>query len=689
MANGEQKAKSVVVLPIILVAMIALSVVTGYTFFKKATNKNLQDLSNVKMLELKANLSSELALVRQMVKDPMIRAYIKDPTDEATAALAIPTLGGFMQSFPSKTIFWVSDKDKAFWSDLKYSYTVDAEDPNSYWYKMTLYETPEYNFNINYNPDLNQTNLWVNAVVRDENKNPIGIAGTSIPLTAMMDILYSTIDKKTQFYIYDKNGIVQIARDKSLLGAGVTVKSQFKALENLKNLTPTSQVIQNCAGFDILVNSIDFLGYYMVIGVSANALDVVPYCLTPLAVGFVILLIVVIAIAFSKLYALLRVLVRAAEDLSSGHADLRKRIVLDVPSYFGIIKSLSNALNAFIEKLQGIVKAVKSANQVLSASGTTLKDSAADTASSITEIISNIDNMAENFNRQSDSVHSTSSAVTQITSNISSLENMIETQSQSVERATGDVGQIVNNIKAVNDISTSLSESFVELRKKTKTSVEHNAQMGKMITDIQEQSKALHDANVTIASIAEQTNLLAMNAAIEAAHAGKLGQGFAVVAGEIRKLSETSNMQTKTIGEKLSAIEESIEAIVGTAKVSQEVMTSTANQIETTDNLVQKIAESMKTQTADTDQLTLVINTLDQNSSQVKSAAVEMTQASSAILSEVRNLEEASDAIKGGMSEMSIGAKKINETGATLSGETNNLSSAIEGVREQLGQFEV
>lgn len=152
------------------------------------------------------------------------------------------------------------------------------------------------------------------------------------------------------------------------------------------------------------------------------------------------------------------------------------------------------------------------------------------------------------------------------------------TQDQAIqlEKTNEQVGELNQSIQSINEQKQKVVETSVEssiasvkgremvshLEQSHSNSHQASEDISIGITKLYGKIQDISRVTQVINGIAEQTNLLALNASIEAAQAGEHGNGFAVVAGEVRKLAKQANTRTAEIKEVISGIEQEMEKII-------------------------------------------------------------------------------------------------------------------------------
>ena len=167
------------------------------------------------------------------------------------------------------------------------------------------------------------------------------------------------------------------------------------------------------------------------------------------------------------------------------------------------------------------------------------------------------------------------------------------------------------------------------------------------LSSLQDEIDKISSVMQVIREISEQTNLLALNAAIEAARAGEAGRGFAVVADEVRNLSQRTGKSTEEIGAIIGTLQSKAQAVSKTVQEKQAEALSAASNAKAADEALHGIVTNVEAIVGMSDSISSLADDQEKAAEEISQAAAYINQLSNKTAEEASAFHEMSNSVRG------------------------------------------
>ena len=173
------------------------------------------------------------------------------------------------------------------------------------------------------------------------------------------------------------------------------------------------------------------------------------------------------------------------------------------------------------------------------------------------------------------------------------------------------------------------------------------------LQQVSQQGQQIQSVVDTIRGIAEQTNLLALNAAIEAARAGEQGRGFAVVADEVRSLSQRTQASTAQIAGTVDSLRATVSQAVTLMGAACEQALTDAESVTGLGTRLGEIAGAVQNVTDTLAQIATAVEEQAATADEVSGNIQQVDQAAGRLLDGARAVNRAADTLSKGSQALS------------------------------------
>jgi len=225
------------------------------------------------------------------------------------------------------------------------------------------------------------------------------------------------------------------------------------------------------------------------------------------------------------------------------------------------------------------------------------------------------------------------------------VQNGVIEQSDATNEISAKIALAAQLTQKSNESIQMVQQNSKRAAEQALTSADAMSLTNQSMSEIKESNENIESATGVISDIASQTNLLALNAAIEAARAGEQGRGFAVVADEVRTLSQRSTVSASQIRDCLTKSTADVDKGYQVVKDSESTLTAIIDLVQSMSVQVNEVTENI-TETSQ------YISTVESASHQVKKVTESNEKSANSLSQSIDELSEVGEQLSNIANEL-------------------------------------